>query len=169
VAGPVNPNVSAKRMEARLTRDEASGIISNSIQKVLADDFELLELGVTERALTHRLALYMEENVQRPLVVDCEYNRHFRYPKRVQLMRGASHDGRIVEVAVIPDIILHQRNTDDKNLIALEVKKPGMNHDHDYEKLRAFRNQLYYRHVAHLVLGIGSDGEVVNELNWLDD
>lgn len=119
--------------------------------------------------MIHRLALYIEDFVERHLVVDCEYNRHLENQERGRLFDDEGRIGRTGEVTVMPDIILHRRNTDESNLIALEVKKPGMDNEHDFSELRAFRDQLAYRHVAHLVLGLGKDDEVENELDWLDD
>src|SRR5262249_43335497 len=48
---------------------------------------ELLDLGVSERAITHRLALYLErelDHLGRNWKVDCKYNRKGRKPKELR-------------------------------------------------------------------------------------
>ena len=82
--------------------------------------------------------------------VDCEYDRLLEEAKKLRL-RG--------EIArVIPDIIVHRRNTKN-NLLVIEAKKDndprGMGADR--EKLREFRRQLHYRHAVFLRFRTGEN------------
>jgi hypothetical protein len=82
--------------------------------------------------------------------VDCEYDRLFEEAKRLRI-RG--------ELArVIPDIIIHRRNTK-KNLLVIEAKKDNdpRGGAADLEKLREFRTQLGYRHAVFLRFRAGEN------------
>ena len=72
---------------------------------------------VGERAIVFRVAYYFQNNIldyleDTGIVVDCEYNRHYDHDKVIYSNgKGSS-----------PDLILHQRNTDEYNLIVCEFK-----------------------------------------------
>lgn len=66
-------------------------------------DFD--ELDLPERPISHRLGYYLQ-SLFSEYHVDCEYNKHF--------------EGKKVEG--IPDIVVHRRKTDERNLLALEIK-----------------------------------------------
>jgi hypothetical protein len=151
-----------------MNRDQAVALINRAISKVVELEPALLDLDVTERALAHHLARYIGEEIAPPLSVDCEYNRHFQNPKRLNLPRRDALDRELRATTVFPDIIVHERNTDAQNYIVLELKKPGEPLDYDEVKLRAFRQELGYRHVAHVILGRAANGELVRELRWID-
>lgn len=97
-----------------------------------------------ERAIAHRLAYYLEAELRQigkindssVLSVDCEYNRHSGAPKALRAeeklkgivddarrkWKDAGEDGYYV-FSVAPDIVVHQRNTDDQNILVVEMKK----------------------------------------------
>jgi hypothetical protein len=100
-----------------------------------SNDSELLnfdELDLPERPMSHRLGFYLQ-TLFNGYDVDCEYNKH----------RG----GRKVEG--IPDIVVHKRHSDERNLLAVELKA-RRNRDeisrrqgkeeilNDYHKLRQY-------------------------------
>ena len=155
-----------------MTRDEAAALINSAIDQLVQNDSALLDLGVTERSLSFRLAHYMalSEAIRPPLTVDCEYNRHFGNPKRLRLplppRRASDHEIRAT--TVLPDILVHERNTDANNNVVLELKKPGENIEYDELKLRAFRKELGYAHAAHVILGRAADGVIIREVIWID-
>ena len=151
-----------------MTRDQAADIVDRAIDALIANDPVLLDLDVTERALAHQLAVYIAFNVPPPLSVDCEYNRHFGDPKRLRLPPRKALDREVRATTVFPDIIVHERNTDEHNYVVLELKKPGEDLEYDELKLRAFRDELGYRHTAHLVLGRNSSGQLIREIYWID-
>ena len=65
-----------------MTRDEASLLLNEALDRLVAEDLQLLTLGTCERAVQFRLAHYMalSERIERTLTVDCEYNRHLGEP-----------------------------------------------------------------------------------------
>lgn len=153
-----------------MNREEANALVNSAIDQLLEHDSALLNLNVTERSLSHRLAHYMalSEIIRPPLTVDCEYNRHFGDPKRLNLPPRKALDREIRATTVFPDILVHERNTDANNLVVLELKKPGEDIAYDERKLLAFRMELDYVHTAHVILGHAADGALVREVVWID-
>ncbi len=112
-----------------------------------------------ERAIAHRMAFYLEDELLRTptvsnvalLAVDCEYNRHRGAPKamhvkaelkkivteaRKRKWADLDEDGFYV-FSVAPDIILHQwRNSDERNLLVVELKKRSNPEKPTYDALK---------------------------------
>jgi hypothetical protein len=78
----------------------------------------------------------MSELVPNALDVDVEYNRHFDNPKKLSLPPRDALDREVRSTTVFPDIIVHKRNTDEANLLVLELKKPGEDLSYDDLKQR---------------------------------
>ena len=153
-----------------MTREEATALVNTAIDQLVQNDSALLDLDVTERSLSYRLAHYIALSpfVQPPLTVDCEYNRHFGDPKRLNLPPRNALDREIRATTVFPDVLVHERNCDRNNLIVLELKKPGEDIGYDELKLRAFREELGYTHTAHVILGRSSNNVLVRQVRWVD-
>jgi hypothetical protein len=151
-----------------MDRAEISAVIERALDALIAEQSALLDLDVRERALSHHLALYISRLVPAEYDVDVEYNRHGGDPKRLELPRRDALDRELRATTVFPDILVHKRNTDDHNLLVLEMKKPGEDRAYDELKLRAFRRELRYRHTAHVVIG-REDGTLIREVIWIDD
>lgn len=153
-----------------MNRKQAETLVESAIDQLVKYDSALFELNVAERALSHRLAHFMTLSpiIELPLTVDCEYNRHFEDPKRLNLPPRMTRDREIRATTVFPDILVHERNTDERNLVVLELKKPGEDIGYDELKLRAFREELGYQHTAHVILGYDAEGHLVRIINWVD-
>lgn len=151
-----------------MTREEANSIIQQAVSRLLDKQHELLELDVTERALSHHLACYVRELVPEGLHVDVEYNRQRADPKRLWLEPRRATDRDLRATTVFPDILVHRRTTDEFNFMVIEVKKPGGCLEYDRRKLLAFRAELGYLHTAHLILGRNNHGELIGELSWVE-
>ena len=151
-----------------MKRDEIPKIVEKALDRLIAEQPVLLDLGVTERALSHHLAQCISALVPAVYDVDVEYNRHFADSKRLNLPPRKALDRELRATTVFPDILVHCRNTDEKNLLVLELKKPGEDLEYDELKLRAFRNELGYPHTAHVILGRNGNGEIVREVKWVD-
>ena len=147
-----------------MTREEVTELINRALDLLVRNDSQLLELKVCERALHFKIAHYMslDPAISRPLTLDCEYNRHMRDEKLLKLFgnpRGSK---------VFPDILIHERNSDDNNVLVLEIKRPRQSLRHDQEKLRAFRDELRYRHAGHIIIGHNRQDQVIREIIWVD-
>lgn len=151
-----------------MDRNEISAIVGRALQRLIDEQSTLLDLDVTERALSHHLARYIGELVPAGYDIDVEYNRHSADPKRLNLPPRKALDRELRATTVFPDILVHRRNTDEHNELVLEVKKPGEDLAYDERKLRAFRQELGYRHTAHVVIGRDTNGVLVQEVTWID-
>jgi hypothetical protein len=125
--------------------EEIRARFEEAVADFMADQFQLLELDVNERAVGAVLAhLYVRE-VFPDHKVDAEYNRVGLEgdPKRLNLPEECGRpNGR-----VFPDIIVHQRGHNEENLLVAELKmetNPEPRHC-DHIKLQAFIDQLGYR------------------------
>lgn len=108
-----------------MDRNKITKLVNKAIDLLVENGSQLLDLNVTEPALSHHLARYLGELVPKCFNVDCEYNRHFDDPKRLNLKRRQAKDREIRATTVFPDIIVHKRDSDTDNLLVLEMKKPG--------------------------------------------
>jgi len=154
-----------------MNRIEAAEIVDAAIDRLIAEQPELLDLDVSERALCHQLAQYITQLVPRELRLktDCEYNRHGAEAKRLNLPPRRALDREVRARTAFPDIIVHERQTDRHNEIVLEVKKPGEDLAYDTLKLQQFRDFLGYNNPAHVILGRDEFGNLVREVRWQDD
>ncbi len=153
--------------------------VTQAVAELFRRDHLLLEVDVSERAITHRLALYLT-----PLFseydVDCEYNRHGTDPRKSKKLYsllsnnpdpGNNGNGSLV----LPDIVVHRRGIDSDNLLVIEVKKAvGSETDdtRDLDKLRAYcdsreREGLNYRYGLFLKFGAGVSSPVLKSVVWL--
>lgn len=151
-----------------MDREEITRLVQGAVSRLVEEQPALLELDVTERSVSHHLAVYLAESVPPEFDVDVEYNRHGAEPKRLNLPPRTTLDCELRATTVFPDIVIHRRNTDAANLLVLEVKKPGEPLEYDDLKLRAFRRELGYQHTGHLVLGLDGNGTLVRQLKWAD-
>jgi hypothetical protein len=122
--------------------------LESAVNKLLRRDIDLLGLDVNERAITHRLAMYLQEEFP-GWDVDCEYNRNHDQVKQLRFPEGQCRPDDTNAKTVFPDVIVHTRNTG-QNLLVIEVKKDSNNEgeEYDLEKLHAFKSELAYSSAA---------------------
>jgi hypothetical protein len=96
----------------------------------------LLEKDLGERALTHRLAVYLERQYS-GWDVDCEYSRLGERTLRLPHGTIVSTDDTLGK-SIYPDIVVHQRAIP-RNLLAIELRKASnyQSLEHDQQKLKA--------------------------------
>lgn len=147
-----------------MTRDEATTLVNTALDQLIQHDSQLLDLKACERALHFKIAYYMAQSqiIQPPLTLDCEYNRHLRNEKFLWL------HGRQRPSKVFPDILVHERNSDENNMLVLEIKRPGQRLEHDQNKLQAFVEQLHYHHAGHIIIGHNRAGVLVRDIRWFN-
>lgn len=147
--------------------------VKQAFRRFMAKDNYLLTVESNERSLTHRLAIYVEQEFP-DYNVDCEFNRDGIDVKRLAKFRNKEKvepdDTR--GVSVFPDIIVHHRNTDN-NFIVIEAKTssnykkeacqkpkaPGAPNPCpcDRCKLEAYKMDLKYTHAFFVVFPVGDD------------
>lgn len=138
-------------------RAKLKEIIHSCLKDFYKKDFDLICHDVSERAISHKLAEYLQVRFPK-YNVDCEYNRNCENgkdkPKYLKIIwdealrksKGIIEKGdldSLIEVSTYPDIIVHRRLKNDENLIVIEVKKDNtrVSEDFDLKKLRAFTSK----------------------------
>ena len=130
--------------------------ISKAIEKLCERDSYLLKNSASERSISHRFALYLEEQFKdEKWDIDCEYNRLGEAEKRLHWEEFSKKPN-----LVFPDIIVHHRGKKE-NLLVIEIEKT-IQYDHiekDFKKLKAFlkENKYGYRFSLLLRFNTGSD------------
>jgi hypothetical protein len=140
--------------------DEVRKKVDQAIAQLLEKDFFLLQIDANERAISHRLGLYLQLLFDE-WHVDCEYNRDLDNPKRLKTYTrfiDAKLDAKLSvgcisetdPITVFPDIIVHERGTHN-NLLIIEMKKTTsqISDEFDYFKLQEFKHQYGYPHAAY--------------------
>lgn len=143
---------------------DAKDLVERSVQELFRRDADLPDT-VNERTLTHRLAIYIENELpsldgwHRHLSVDCEYNRRFTNDPKSLI--GIPEYGEVSAwdteaKTVYPDIIVHQRGIDDDNRIIIELKVAERSstetRERDRQKLCLYREQLHYQRALFVLL-----------------
>ena len=159
-----------------MTESIAYELIKNATDLFYEKDIFLLENDVTERAITHRIGMYLQQIVGDSFDVDCEYNRMGRiknneiyltegdyFAKTVCLSGEQVSDESDLGSRVFPDIIVHKRGTV-QNSIIMEVKVYGKNGDrkHDLMKLERYRKDLNYKHAVFVELFKNRQNNVIH-------
>lgn len=126
--------------------------VIRAIENLFENDEHLLRVDVAERAITHRLATYLEQYFE-DWDVDCEYNRDGFEIKHIP--DGSGDDGEHGS-KVFPDVIVHQRGSN-HNLLVIEVKKDTNKEpdSKDLGKLHGFKYDLDYHFAAFVRLRVG--------------
>jgi len=118
--------------------DDLKNVINISLDNLYQNDFEIINRGGMEQAVSFRFGIYLLGQCQqidwlRDYDFDMEYNKNGNEPKRTP----RRPDG------VRPDLIVHTRNSNQSNILVVEIKgwwnKEIRNVD--IEKLEDFTNQ----------------------------
>ena len=151
------------KMRDESSNAELSEKVIRAIEKLFRDDAELLHRNTNERSITALLACHL-----RPLLldwhVDCEFNRNDRNSRDIKMADGNR---------VVPDIIIHRRDTGE-NLLAIEVKQ-GKTHKadspgdrRDIEKLKRFRTgELQYKSCLFVKFVAGDPVPGIWRMQWI--
>lgn len=115
--------------------EKMAHLIAESVGQLFKKDSYLFANSVHETCINHRLAIYLEELVPKyfddncnQLSVDLEYNRRMledNSPRKMEISSGTSlfMGGNTIEPKRLrPDIVIHQRDNCDRDLLWLEVK-----------------------------------------------
>jgi hypothetical protein len=149
-------------------KDAIDRLVRQALRMLLQRDANLLQRDVNERAISHRFACYLQELLPN-WDVDCEYNRDRDEAKRLGLPVGSVSTDSLEARTVYPDVVVHRRGTD-HNLLVIEMKKAGnaQADNHDWQKLRAFTEQLGYRYALFVRISsrIATPGV---DIIWLDE
>jgi Holliday junction resolvase len=122
--------------------------LQDCIDELYARDSDLLLLAAGEWSVAARLAHIIanrcEGDADPRLRIDCEYNRAGNETKRVD---GARR---------LPDIVVHHRGNNERNLLAIECKhkrRSEQDRADDIRKLLALAATFGYEHFAFIEFG----------------
>jgi hypothetical protein len=154
-----------------LSRVLVKALLQRALDRLVSADRDLFIVDANERSLTHRLAMYLQEEF-REWDVDCEYNRSGEVPKVVaRLALSPTQDDEHART-VFPDIIVHHRRLQD-NLLVIEAKKSSNREreDKDHVKLTAYSQPyadqgLQYSHGASVVFEVRPAAPAARVLRW---
>ena len=116
---------------------EIKGAIASALEQTYDEDIQLIERRAHERSVAFRFGIHFSEIISQTsfgndaeLTIDFDYNRN---GEGVKDMEGFS-----LSHGVYPDIILHRRGYNDKNVVAFEFKGYWTANGRDEEKLKGF-------------------------------
>lgn len=165
--------------------DKIEQLVDKCLAELFSKDISLIRHDVSERAIAHKLAEYLQTCFP-DLSVDCEYNRNTErgqyYPKKILALKDRrdkepldlKDEDQLQEISTYPDIIIHRRNTNAENLLIIEIKKKNSKvaHDFDFQKLMAFTENsessfsYHYKHGLFILLETGMEKPQKPELTW---
>jgi len=121
----MNINVAKK-----ISNDEIKTIICICVLQLQKNEGKIIADNINECTITHKLAEYLQLHIT-GYIVDVGYNRVHDTNMQKQVYAQLGRHG-------IPDIIIHQRGTDN-NILAIEIKKQKnkdkQGRKNDFEKL----------------------------------
>lgn len=94
-------------------------IVIKAVSQLIERDNKIIERRLKEECINHKLALYMQENLPMGLsefTVDVEYDKNYDRAKEIEDDNGQKYKIR-------PDILVHKREDNYNNIIAIECKK----------------------------------------------
>jgi|MTBAKSStandDraft_2_1061841.scaffolds.fasta_scaffold87216_1 hypothetical protein len=141
-------------MPPSISADKIDELVINSLKQLCDKDRHLLENDLNECSINHKLACHLQNHFA-DWDIDCEYNKNADKVKELDLPRDKVNWNDTEAKSVFPDIVVHKRGGDGPNLLVIEVKKSTNNSDrtHDYNKLKAYGDDLNYSCALFLEIG----------------
>lgn len=143
-----------------ITRDSDIFNIDIIMPQQISPDARHLNRELHETTINHRLAFYLEQNIQGTDLaiynVDIEYNRYYGNQKILNTVEG--------QQSVRPDILIHTRINDQveqQHYLVVEAKK-GQITPHDINKIEGFISDPNYFYLFGLTISY-----CINETNVL--
>jgi hypothetical protein len=143
--------------------DDLHKCVRNAINMLYERDLSLFKKDLSEWSISHRLAVYLEQELP-GWNVDCEYNRQGDSGKKKD---SSDHNIR-------PDIAIHHRGREKKeeNLLHIEIKKTIEGQPKDFQKLKdttsdpTGKREFQYQFGLAILLGVSTEGTI---LTWFEN
>ncbi|MEE9190060.1 MAG: hypothetical protein V3U16_04755 [Candidatus Neomarinimicrobiota bacterium] len=167
-----------------MDKQQISEIVDKAINDLKEKDPFLLKHNISERAISHKLAVYLNNKFPN-YTVDCEYNGYAKADndkKYIMIIRqriielgklkDSEKDEDLLKRLVYPDIIVHQRGQDN-NLLIIEIKKKNNDDiEFDREKLSRYTSPDYENDLSYslgaLITFITGEDELSHEIEWYE-
>lgn len=169
-----------------MTLEQVQNKVSAALRDLQRQDSFLLVNDLHERSIAHQFAVYLQRYF-RSYRVDCEYNGNLQSESgrkviyslnselnniraTTQIALDNPMEEEMEALKVFPDIIVHHRGHNTKNLLVIEIKKSSNRryHQFDKEKLCAFTAvgcEFQYNFGLFLEIGTGNRTEE-NFTSW---
>ena len=165
---------------------EIKQIVRDAIDTLKEKDKDrfLLINDISERAISHKLAVYLDDKFV-GFDIDCEYNGYAKADnnkKYIMILRhriielkklkDSDSDEELLKRMVYPDIIVHRRG-EEQNLLIIEVKKAKNYYsDFDREKISRYtspkyQNDLNYTIGALIIFNTGQE-DISHSIEWYE-
>jgi len=134
-----------------MTNFEIIELLSRSLNLVIKNDLWLISHNLSEQSISNKIAYYLV-SLFPEYHVDCEYNGDIENDsgrKTINLLkdelsaRNLLRDNErndlesdLTTRSVFPDIIIHTRGTNNRNLCIIEVKKDTSSVSYEYDSLK---------------------------------
>lgn len=163
----IKGNTEMLEKEMEISFEDVKLLIENALYHFYKNDLKLIDYktedkAVSERCMVFRIGWYIQNYMSKhakwsSLDLDAEYNRCFGHPK---CMYKQTIDGIKEKIGdAVPDLLIHKRLENEKNLAVFEFKKSGSyeksGRENDYKKLEYFTaltNEYKYKYGFWIVL-----------------
>jgi hypothetical protein len=108
-----------KRLGKGTRKGSIEKLVGEALRLLFTNDGFLLETNVAERTIATQLITYLKPRFP-DYDVDPEYNRHGLETKVVRLPTYCRGGG---QRRIFPDVVVHRRGCDEKNLLVIQIKK----------------------------------------------
>ena len=146
--------------------EELMNYVEHALEDLYEKDDYLIKNDTSERNIVFHFGRYFINYIEKKdsfnkFNVDCEYNRDI-FDENMNKKINCKGEVR----GMIPDLILHERGTNDNNILAIEFKKYSNNDKegikNDYLKLEALTdNTMHFKYKLGLFIRLGKTKEKI--------
>lgn len=117
-------------------------LLENALSELISLEDNIIERKLYEVCINHRFANYLNNeikkcNIYKWLEVDLEYDKNYDKKKEILTAKGKE--------PIRPDILIHQREDNNNNMVAIECKKNYMNKKDRTKLLKLLDDPFNYR------------------------
>lgn len=151
--------------------EEVRQKLKAALKKLRVKDSFLIKADTNERTISHKLAEYLQEEFPN-WNVDCEYNRHGYDIKKLRVTHMPKGNVELNETeakTIFPDIVVHERNNDERNLLVIEVKKTSNTESRQFDREKIIgltKDEYRYRYGLLLEIAVDKSRDV---LEWYEN
>lgn len=169
--------------------------VENAICKLFKRDRYLLQNNLNERTIAHKFAMYLQEEFI-DYDVDCEYNKNVdekngakniyileeeldELRSSIKYVASKRHEEtkklkqEFAVISIYPDILVHKRGNNERNLLIIEIKKSTnlTDREFDFKKLQCYtekseHNKLHYKYGLFIEFITGQKEPGISDMIW---
>lgn len=149
-------------------------LLDTAIDEFYLKDWQLIDLGVHERTCVARIAHYLQnlldkDPIWHDISVDCEYNRQTEETQPEDKPAKKIKKTSTSYSSVFPDLIVHCRDKNDRNLLVAQFKIGGTQYeqrgrDKDIEIVRALMEDPQKHYWCGVYVVLGQEGHIIEKI-----